>query len=199
MYPYCPPHITKPKVFLKHKECCLSVLLFYYSFSWVGFIDISFFLWNGRNARDFTLFTCLRKSTLQCPKTWSSWPSLCSNSTTMFRFCFIYLQIHYQPLWKWVLPPKFSNHEMLFPEQRYGPVISTIPQQLSRFHFNMISSWSDSVLKNKEPCLMVRHRRELSLLYIIDLFGSFKVSAQEYYWFYISKRIRLHLTNGCLV
>ncbi|WZZ76111.1 hypothetical protein YC2023_087481 [Brassica napus] len=24
--------------------------------------------------------------------------------------------------------------------QRYGPVISTIPQQLSRFHFNMISS-----------------------------------------------------------
>ena len=24
--------------------------------------------------------------------------------------------------------------------QRYGPVISTIPQQLSRFQFNMVSS-----------------------------------------------------------
>ena len=32
------------------------------------------------------------------------------------------------------------NRVILFLEQRYGPVISTIPQQLSRFHFNMISS-----------------------------------------------------------
>lgn len=49
-------------------------------------------LWNGRSARDSSLFTCLRKSTLPCPKTWNSWPSLCSNFMTMFRFFFLFFK-----------------------------------------------------------------------------------------------------------
>jgi len=88
MYPYCPPHITKPKVVKKHNVKLLRISLYSSPY-------ISSFLWNGRNARDSTLFTCLRKSTLLCPKIWSSWPSLCSNSMTMFRFC---LYPEYQPL-----------------------------------------------------------------------------------------------------
>ena len=111
---------------------------------------------------------------------------------------YIYFQILSTSFGNGFSPKLFSSdRECFFLEQRYGPVISTIPQQLSRFHFNMISSWADLVFRNKEMCLMVRHSREVSLFYIIDLFGWF--SAQEDYWSYISKRIRLHLTNGCLV
>jgi len=61
MYPYCPPHITKPKVVKKHNVKLLRISLYSSPY-------ISSFLWNGRNARDSTLFTCLRKSTLLCPK-----------------------------------------------------------------------------------------------------------------------------------
>lgn len=85
MYPYCPPHITKPKE-------CKRLFIVHLS----------------------------EKEYFAVPKNL-----------------------------KLLAVPLFELYDNV---QRYGPVISTIPQQLSRFHFNMISSWLFySVFKNKKP------------------------------------------------
>ncbi|KAL0754331.1 hypothetical protein Bca101_091999 [Brassica carinata] len=73
MYPYCPPHITKPK------EC-----------------------------KRLYIVHLSEKEYFAVPKNL-----------------------------KLLAVPLFELYDNV---QRYGPVISTIPQQLSRFHFNMISS-----------------------------------------------------------
>ncbi|KAA3469951.1 pre-mRNA cleavage factor Im 25 kDa subunit 2 [Gossypium australe] len=79
MYPYCPPHITKPKE-------CKKLFLVHLS----------------------------EKEYFAVPKN---------------------LKLLAVPLFE-----LYDNVQKLNVEQRYGPVISTIPQQLSRFQFNMITT-----------------------------------------------------------
>lgn len=79
MYPYCPPHITKPKVIYQESNIWLSSLvLLVYAYKHVG---------NPcRSAKSFSSFIYLRGSTLQCPKTLNFLLFRCLNSTTMFRY-----------------------------------------------------------------------------------------------------------------
>ncbi|XP_012852128.1 PREDICTED: pre-mRNA cleavage factor Im 25 kDa subunit 2-like isoform X1 [Erythranthe guttata] len=84
VYPYCPPHRTKPRVRSKLRTVPCLVM----NDSFFHAVDSPFFFFHSacRNAGNNLLFSYPNESILLCPRTFSLFPFHFINYTTMLRY-----------------------------------------------------------------------------------------------------------------